>query len=633
MNNKYPLPQLKKMKIEGYDLYKCPWEINLDKKLNIIFGTNGLGKTTLLTMIQYSVIGPYCGALKSRNYGGEQKKKRPMYDKKFFRNRMAEIYKEAKVRIEFIINCDEYLVEHSLYENKLLQVVRNGSQLSGDIVSYDNYEDKYFSNKETDLERYLIYKYHKELMHSTGLPDENSLIIMMNEVMFFTEDRDYIFWNENTGKLLIAKYFMDSEKYLQYEEAQQLVKMYDSQSRLKTYEMSFIKKFLGDEILNKKKEEKIIEPDEELQKLHALQKEIQKENEKLRKDNAQLYAMDKERIENRVKYEQCVKAISELDNLWYKNIFPDKYQENFKRYEPSISKGKCPFCGSKDTVSPNNIDQCFFCGEEIETNNKIDLKDLDIQKRNKEIERNVLDNNFIVIKEEIGQLRKKISATEHKLNNMLETENKIKTKLDQSEDDNYKKYQKLELEKQELIEKLEEAKKNESSMRKEIDKRVDIVFQEYFKVFKKYASSFFGIKQTINLKLVGNKENRLFKIQLNGSDRETYYDMSESQRIFLDLSYRLSILEYFHISSYFICETPDSTLDLLFEDNAVRTFSNYINVGNSLILSANARNSTLILELAEKYKESLNIINLLEKSNVKNSDVEGLKKLEIAKFL
>ncbi len=150
-------------------------------------------------------------------------------------------------------------------------------------------------------------------------------------------------------------------------------------------------------------------------------------------------------------------------------------------------------------------------------------------------------------------------------------------------------------------------------MRKEIDRRPDGVFQEYYGIFKKYASSFFGINQTVNLKLVGNKEDRLFKIQLNDSDRETYYDMSESQRIFLDLSYRLSILDYFHLNSYFICETPHSTLDLIFEDNAVKTFSNYISAGNSLILSANARNSTLILKLAEQHKSSIGIINLLDK--------------------
>ena len=114
MKRKYALPKLKNMIVEGYDLYKCPMKIDFDKKLNIIFGTNGLGKTTLLTMIQYAIIGPYCGAQKSRNYGGEQKKKRPLYGKDFFRNRMNEINEEAFVEIVFYINKDLYKVKHSI---------------------------------------------------------------------------------------------------------------------------------------------------------------------------------------------------------------------------------------------------------------------------------------------------------------------------------------------------------------------------------------------------------------------------------------------------------------------------------------------------------------------------------------
>lgn len=630
MNKKYPLPKLEYMDIEGYDLYKCPMVIDFNKKLNIVFGTNGLGKTTLLTMIQYAIIGPYCGAQKSRNYGGEQKKRRPIYEKGFFRNRMNEINKQAFVRIRFTINNDKYDVKHSLYKHSLISAVCNGRKIEGEEINYETYENKFFSKKNISLDKYLIYNYHQQLMKSTGLPDENSLIVMMNEIMFFTEDRDYIFWNEDTSKLLIAKYFMDSEKYLKYEEAQQLVKMFDSQARLKTYEMSFIKKFLGNEP-SKKKEE--IDRDECLQKLTETSRDIDKYKESLHKMNGQLYKLDQERIENRIQYEQCMKEISDLDNEWYKNLFPDEYQEKYKRYESAISHKRCPFCGSEGVVSPKHIDQCFFCGEKIEIKESIDLKELDIQKRNKEIERDILQSNFEVLKGEISTLRKKIRNSENELNELLDAENNLKIQLDQAEDENYKKYQKLELEKKELLNELEKAKSTERKMRKEIDKGVDGVFQEYYRVFKKYASSFFGINQPVNLKLVGNKEDRLFKIQLNGSDRETYYDMSESQRIFLDLSYRLSILDFFHLNSYFICETPDSTLDLIFEDNAVRTFANYISAGNSLILSANARNSTLILKLAEKYKDSLGIINLLEKSRVGHNRTEELNNLEIAKFL
>ena len=53
--------------------------------------------------------------------------------------------------------------------------------------------------------------------------------------------------------------------------------------------------------------------------------------------------------------------------------------------------------------------------------------------------------------------------------------------------------------------------------------------------------------------------------------QESEKSLSESQRIFVDMAYRLATLEFFHKDSYFISETPDSTLDYLFEENAVKT--------------------------------------------------------------
>ena len=156
MSKKYPLPKLEYMDIEGYDLYKCPMVIDFNKKLNIVFGTNGLGKTTLLTMIQYAIIGPYCGAQKSRNYGGEQKKRRPIYEKGFFRNRMNEINKQAFVRMRFTINNDKYDVKHSLYKHSLISAVCNGRKIEGEEINYDTYETKFFSKKNINLDKYLI---------------------------------------------------------------------------------------------------------------------------------------------------------------------------------------------------------------------------------------------------------------------------------------------------------------------------------------------------------------------------------------------------------------------------------------------------------------------------------------------
>ena len=104
----YYLPKIKRLKIENFDLYQCPLEIEMSDKLNIIFGTNGLGKTTLLNIIQYSIIGPYKGKVEVRNYKDQQKSRRPMFEKDYFKNRMQLPSNKAVVEVEFSIANDTF---------------------------------------------------------------------------------------------------------------------------------------------------------------------------------------------------------------------------------------------------------------------------------------------------------------------------------------------------------------------------------------------------------------------------------------------------------------------------------------------------------------------------------------------
>lgn len=125
----------------------------------------------------------------------------------------------------------------------------------------------------------------------------------------------------------------------------------------------------------------------------------------------------------------------------------------------------------------------------------------------------------------------------------------------------------------------------------------------------------------------------MVKFYLNGTERESEKSLSESQRIFVDMAYRLATLEFFHKDSYFISETPDSTLDYLFEENAVKTFSYFINSGNTIFMSANARNSKLINTLVNNYKDDYTLVNLLKISNLAGERMEEVKQLEIYNFL
>ena len=146
MEIKYYLPKIKELHIYNYDLYKCPVDIKFSPKLNLVFGTNGLGKTTLLNILQYSIIGPYTGKVKSRNWKDQQKLKRPMLDKNYFRNRMSNQNQQAEVKVVYSLGDDLYEVWHSLYEYKA-NVIKEFNQ------RFPQYKDelKVFSSNNDEL--------------------------------------------------------------------------------------------------------------------------------------------------------------------------------------------------------------------------------------------------------------------------------------------------------------------------------------------------------------------------------------------------------------------------------------------------------------------------------------------------
>lgn len=627
MEIKYFLPQIKELHIYNYDLYKCPVDIVFSSKLNLVFGTNGLGKTTLLNIMQYSIIGPYTGKLSFRNWKDQQKLKRPRYNKDYFRKRMKNINKEARVTVIYELNEDIFEVTHSLYEDKLIALSVNGEIIIGDDMNYEQYEKKYFGQNDENLNSYLIDKYHRHIEKSSKFPDINSYILMITEMMFFTESRKFVFWDENLGKLVMSK-FVSEKKYFEYDEVQKAVKKYDSQARLMSYKMSMVKEFLGEDIEGKEKD--IEYSIDDLNKIDA---ELNNQQHNIEGIEKNINDNSKEKTKNRIEYEAISRKLLDVEEKWYKNIFPDPYQDMFNRYIPSITEGKCPFCGSEHMNKKVQVEKCFFCENKIVTKKTENLSQLEIERKNLELEKNRLDSNYKILKSEGLELKQKLFNEQKELQVLIEKQQEIKRSLDVTKNDNYAKYQQLEVEKQKYTNLLIQAKEQESILAKQIDEYMQTVFSEYNKIFKKYAYSFLGNDKKVELELIGDTENELFRFYLNGTAREDAEELSESQRIFVDMAYRLSVLEFMHESAYFISETPDSTLDYVFEENAVKTFSYFIESGNTLFMSANARNSKLINMLAKRYKGEFELINLLEISNLAGNQLQDVEELKIYNFL
>jgi len=325
MEFNYYLPKIKRLKIDNFDLYKCPLEIDLSDKLNIIFGTNGLGKTTLLNIIRYSIIGPYKGREQVRNYKDQQKSRRPMFDRDYFKNRMQVPLNEAEVEVEFSIANDTFITKHSLYSHRLISFRVNGKKEEEreKELDYEKYERKYFSSiNDKQLSESLINKYHKELIKSSGFPDINSFILMLTEIMFFSEARNFVFWDENLSKLVLSK-FMPKEKYFEYSETQKLMKKYDSQARLRSYKMSMVKEFLGED-LNKSGYNVY-----SLKDLENVEFKIKTINTKIHEYRELLNKRTQERLQNRSEIDRLRSELAVLENKWYKFLKSGNVSDNF----------------------------------------------------------------------------------------------------------------------------------------------------------------------------------------------------------------------------------------------------------------------------------------------------------------
>ena len=624
MEFNYYLPKIKRLKIDNFDLYKCPLEIDLSDKLNIIFGTNGLGKTTLLNIIRYSIIGPYKGREQVRNYKDQQKSRRPMFDRDYFKNRMEFPLNVAEVEVEFSIANDTFVTKHSLYSHRLISFSVNGKKEDEreKELDYERYEKKYFSSiNDEQLSESLINKYHNALIKSSGFPDINSFILMLTEIMFFSEARNFVFWDENLSKLVLSK-FMPREKYFEYSETQKLIKKYDSQARLKSYKMSMVKEFLGED-LNKSGDEVY-----SLKDLEDVEFKVKTINTKIDEYRELLNKRSQQRLQNRIEIDRVRAELADLEKKWYKNIFPNTYQDFYDKFTPVLSSGVCPFCGTEHIDFHIDILECFFCKSRININTNTNLTEIEIKQKNLQIKKGKLDSRYEELTQEIEDIDRMIKDGESELFETTKEKLKIKSKINNESNENLEKYNQLNREKELFLNKLEETKKKENQLANDIDQSIKSVFINFSKIFYKYAYSFLGNDSNIRLELVGSGDNTLFKFFLNNSARESEESLSESQRIFIDMAFRLSTLEFFHKDTFFISETPDSTLDYLFEENAVDTFNSYLQSGNTLFLSANARNSSLVTSLIKK-NSSIRIINLLEISRHANKQYKDIEELDI----
>lgn len=655
MRNIY-LPELISIHLRNYTLYPNGLDYSFDfiKGVNLVLGGNGMGKTTFVNLIKYAIIGNYKNRYDfRRTYLEKIIQRRQENAATYFSNRMdSNVITDGKqpfVELTFKIHDAVFHVKRDLQEIRILSVEVNGRTIDGEQITQAKYEKL----SETEKQPYLLYKYEKEVERCANITFDD-LIVFVNEVLFFGEDHKTIMWNSvSSGSSydvqdeLFNKYFNDPQLDDARQDALRQAKYFDSLSRHRSEDMRAIKKVLDKIDAAKKQSQsneiplRIIELKEKIANASALLKQMQKEQ---KERTTRIETLENEINLASSRVVETEKRKAKLESLRNSQIWETLHPSYYK-FERNIRMNHvCPLCNKPNEALvvklEKSSDNCFVCGSPIEKHAADDLT-----QQYKEVQ-TILNSTYNYINEkkrEISRLEREVKELDNKFEEHSSYIRNLNTSLRELQYVNAQEVphggeiqpfldemERLQKEKDENQQKsIEEAAKAAEISNKMVVEVTENVLQ-FSRIFSSYAEQFLGVECKLTYTKLDDDPSERFYPVIDGITRKNEEELSESQRFFIDHSFRMAILTFFYQTpTFYIVETPDSSLDISYEHNAAKVFLQFLEKPNSIIITSNLNNSTFLrylIDHSEGYVDVVGLLDIAKQSMIQNSS-EQLKGL------
>ncbi len=637
------LPELLNINIKNYTLYPNGLDYTFDfiKGFNLILGGNGMGKTTFVSLIKYALIGNYKRPLDVKTYNENRIENRGRNSDDFFKNRIDYSIitnSEPLVTISFKINETIFTVVRGLKEVRIESFFIDGVEIDGEVILESKYEN--LKNKtNNDLSKYLPYIYEQEVS-KLAMINFDDLIFFVNYILFFGEDHKTILWNEDFQKELFNTFFNSPELNIARQEAEREAKYFDSRARHKSEDKRAIRKVL-DKVEKKGNNKEnsitsIVSLKEEIEKLNS---ETVKTHNKRKENDTSISIMESDKNF----LSQKIDEIETQRNALINKLSFSEYKNQHRLYNSFLKNIQtnhiCPLCSNQSEAlyikATQNQDKCWVCDSEIINTSEVNIENKEIlQELNKEYSQ--ATNKLKNLQNEIKYLEKINIDLDYKFRELevLKRQSQVKLRelefeTSQQQNQNelqafYDEIEKLTREQDEFSLKSEERKTEANRIAQLIENTVLKDVQNFSNQFSLYAKKFLGVECKLTYDQLDNDDLKKFYPIINGTIRRSEYELSESQRFFVDHSFRMSILTHFYTTpTFYIIETPDSSLDLSYEKNAADVFSSFLDKPYSLILTSNLNNSSFInyiLQNKDKEKAIVPLFEIAKKSVIQENN-------------
>lgn len=613
-------PVIRKFTIDKYQLYKNDNNSGITHDLfggiHLIVGINGLGKTTLLNAIYRLLVGGNDTSKgDDKALGTSQHKLSAWRHRRFFSKRVKDKALNATIEAEIEFGENTLLVTRKLSNLEVTFLSENGKELQ---ASQQVYEER--------------------VVKLSGLSDFVDFFSVVKHLLFFLEDRAELIWNYGSQFEMFRILFFDNEASVQAAEFKDEAQSADSNYRnlydaLKGTREEFESitqannSDLKTELAVSEAHLAGLEQSQEIASQDLLECRHEIENTKY-----QIAVAKREYDEFRLSSEQ-------LQHELFSNYFPDLDNTIKFLFSNLSSGGGCFACGNKSYDAGKKVRQalekrdCPVCEAKIEEQetapnvtkefelderrlDKVKIRIAETQKTLENLEE-FLSEKYVDENNLLGQL---VELSQERLT-LEKRIQKIRKSLPPEDADLESLSRQLKLKEGELaaldrkrIQKDKAFRDIVRSQQNKIDSNMRKVKEKFQYYSKQLLAEEVFLEITTFKNKIGQRGDSLsfpcFKVYMtsgvfdtNPAPREDPEDVSESQREFIDLAFRLSLIDVVsgvNAPAMMVMETPEASLDSMFMHEISRLFRDFANMNNGkniLLASTNLNQSQMISSL------------------------------------
>ena len=605
--------------VDGFQMYpgssnKPGIHHKLTPGLHLIAGVNGLGKSTFLLLLYNGLVG--AAAVRNDDFGVPQPEIAPRRDAEKFRRRVADGARYARSEVHFRIGERQFEVTRSLHDLTLVGWVLDGAQQVLDEGVYMN-----------------------AVVDAMNVGSFADVVIILNLIVFMFESRGLLMWSPLAQRNALRALFMTPAEANLLAERAQAVATANSAFRNLLFIVNRDRKQLA------KDKAALAAADALSVEYHTLQKAISAHNESLETLTERRRSLDDLKTESRstleaakFNYDDILREIEALKLARVASAFPKSEESSryviarligdrdclacgadggplIEKWSAAVAEGHCLVCGASHSeqeaiVPPVAVDAARLVRAESRLSNARLALDTAAE------EARATSGRYDRIQGEIDELVRKRGDLEKRVRQIAGSLPPSPPAVQALENRISKQSETLE-----QLRKEQAAAEFEFSLvfdqfRTSIEQRADSIRERFGRKISDFLVERAEISLTYSRAPIGESGQGYdwptFQLSMTSgtfdapAPRRTRSDVSMSQGEFIDLAFRLALVEAAADSgpASMVFDAPEASLDALFMRRAGAFLAQFTrdNPENRLIVTSNLTNADMIPALFGAYE-------------------------------